>query len=235
MLTFVTWRWTPPQGYRSTYGPATVNTLRRMVARWYPDPHRFLCVTDDTQGIDADVEIVPPWNDFASVPNPSGNRNPSCYRRLRAFAPDIASTFGERFVSMDLDLVITGDLRPLLHRPEDFVIYGDTNPQTYYNGSLFLMNAGARPQVWTRFDPATSPKLSKAAGHHGSDQGWISYCLGPREQKWTRAHGVYSYRNEIAMNGNRLPADARVVVCHGVHDPWTAPLKTFSWVREAYR
>lgn len=233
-LTVVTWRWTPPPGYRSTFSPDTVNVLKRQVARNYSKPHRFLCVTDDPAGIDSDVEIVPAWNDFAAVPSPHGSVNPSCYRRLRMFHPEIGSVLGDRFVSLDLDLVITGDLSPVWDRPEEIVLYGDTNPRTFYNGSMILMNAGARPQVWTDFDPHVSPGLAKAAGHFGSDQGWISYRLGPNEAKWGKADGVYSYRNHIAKNQNQLPANAKVVVCHGAHDPWKAPLNSLLWVQEAY-
>jgi hypothetical protein len=231
MLTVVCWRWEPPAGYRSQFGPAAVNVLRRMVARHYPRPHRFVCVTDAPAGLDPEVIALPPWNDFADVPSPSGGRNPSCYRRLRAFHPDIAETLGERFVSLDLDVVITGDLRPLWDRPEDFVIYGDTNPRTFYNGSMFLLSSGARPRVWAAFDPARSPGLSKAAGHHGSDQGWISYCLGPGEAKWTSKDGAYSYRNEIAQDQRQLPEDARIVFFHGHVDPWSPYAQMIPWVK----
>lgn len=233
----VTWRWAPAAGYRSTFLPETVNVLRRMVARNYPRPHRFLCVTDDPDGLDPEVEIVPAWNDYAHVLSPTGApRNPSCYRRLRMFHPEIGRVFGDRFVSLDLDMVITGDLRPLWDRPEDIVLYGDTNPRTYYNGSMILLRAGARPQVWTEFDPVVSPQQSKAAGHHGSDQGWISYRLGPGEAKWSQADGVYSYRNDLAPNGaSRLPADARLIVFHGNVDPWAPSGQRLPWVVEHYR
>lgn len=235
MLTFVTWKWTPPRGYRSTFGPETVNTLKRMVDRHYHAPHRFLCVTDNSSGIDADVEIVQPWNDFTQVPSPSGGRNPSCYRRLRAFAPDIGEVFGPRFVSLDLDVVVTGDLRPLFDRPEDFVIYGDTNPKTFYNGSLFVLTAGTRSQVWTSFDPVKSPQASRSAGHFGSDQGWLSHCLGPHEMKWTKADGVYSYQNDfVKTRRSELPDDARIVVFHGNVDPWSACAQQVKWVRTHY-
>lgn len=238
MLSVVCWKWPPLPGYRSKFGPQTVNVLRRMVARHYPDPHRFLCVTDTPKGLEPGVEFVPAWNDFARVPAPSGRRNPSCYRRLRAFAPDIGATFGPRFVSLDLDLVITGDLRPLWNRPDDFVIWGDTNPRTYYNGSMFLLNAGARPQVWTTFKPLKSPQQARAAGHFGSDQGWISFCLGPGEAKWTQDDGVYSFRNhlngETAEPSHELPENARVVVFHGAHDPWGPHAQQIEWVRRHY-
>lgn len=239
MISVVCWKWQPPAGYRSTFGPQTVNVLRRMVARHYPDPHRFICVTDDRDGLDPEVEVIPAWNDFASLPAPSGRRNPSCYRRLRAFAPDIAEAFGPRFVSLDLDMVIAGDLRPIWNRPEPFVIWGDTNPRTFYNGSMFLMDAGARPQVWTSFHPLTSPQQATAAGHFGSDQGWISHCLGPKEATWTPADGVYSFRNhlngETAHPKTALPPNARVVVFHGAVDPWSPSAQRLQWVREHYR
>jgi hypothetical protein len=238
VLSIVTWKWTPAPGYRSTFGPQTVNVLRRMVARHYPEPHRFLCVTDDAKGLDPEVEVIPAWNDFAAVPAPSGRRNPSCYRRLRAFHPEIGATFGPRFVSLDLDLVITGDLRPLWHRREPFIIWGDTNPRTYYNGSMFLMDAGARPQVWTTFHPKKSPMQARVAGHFGSDQGWISFCLGPHEAKWTQADGVYSFRNhlhgETAAPSQQLPANATVVIFHGHRDPWDRHSQRIDWVREHY-
>ncbi len=236
-LSIVTFKWKPFKGYRSTFGPETVNVLKRMVDRHYPDPHRVICVTDEPDGIDADVEIVPLWNDYADVPSPHGGKNPSCYRRLKAYAPDIAAIFGPRFVMMDLDCVIVGDMRPVWNRPEDFVIWGDTNPQpgSHYNGGMVLQSAGARKQVWERFDPKTSPRQSLTAKCWGSDQGWISYCLGPGEKKWTREDGVYSWRNHLQRNGYKLPENARIVMFHGSTDPWSADVKDVAWIQRCYR
>lgn len=238
MMTFVTWKWKPHAGYRSEFAPDTVNVLKRMVDRHYQAPHRFICVTDDATGIDSSVEILPLWNDFAKVPSPHGGKNPSCYRRLRLFHPDAAQWFGERFVSMDLDVVITSDLRPLLDRPEPFVCWGNTHPTTHYNGSLMLLTAGARPKVWSEFDPHVSPQRAKDAGCFGSDQGWISYCLGAGEPRWGHKDGVYSYRNDLSPNGHagKLPANARIVVFHGRWDPWSMHIQQdCPWVREHYR
>lgn len=233
--TIVCWKWTPAPGYRSTFGPDTVNTLRAMVARHYPHPHRFLCVTDNAEGLDPRVEILQDFGDFADLPSPHGGKNPSCYRRLRLFHPEAAQWFGARFVSMDLDCVIARDVTPLWDRPEDFVMWGDTNPRTTFNGSMVLMTAGARSQVWERFDPATSPAQAKASGCWGSDQGWISFVLGKGETRWNRADGVYSFRNDIQRDMRRLPSDARIVFFHGSQDPWGSYAQTnCPWVREHY-
>lgn len=233
----VCWRWKQP-GYRSTFGPEVVNTLRRMVARWYPYPHRFICVTDDPAGIDATVEVLPDFGDFLDVVSPFGAHRPACYRRLRLFHPDAAQWFGERFVSIDLDTVITGDLTSVWNRPESFVIWGKTNPTTYYNGSMMLLEAGARPQVWTDFDPVESPLAAKAAGQFGSDQAWISYCLGPGEAMWSYLDGVYSLRNDFGPGRyRRPPPNARLVFFHGskVDPPWSGMAQTrHPWIRTYY-
>lgn len=237
MLTVVTWKWRPNPGYRSTFGPETVNTLQRMVARHYPDPHTFVCVTDDAEGIDTDhVRIVPAWNDFARVPSPHAGNKPSCYRRLRLFKPDIGETLGSRIVSLDLDCVVTGDLRPVWNRPEPFVIWGDTNRRTLYNGSMILLTAGAKPQLWTDFDPRTSPARAHAAGNFGSDQAWISFRLGPGQAMWKRGDGVLSFRNDLLrFHGGRLPAEARIVFFHGPSDPWdTAVQERYPWIKKHY-
>lgn len=234
MLTVVCFKWTPLPGYRSKYGPETVNTLRRMVARCYPHPHDFVCVTDDAAGIDPEVRIVPLWSDFADVPNHSGPKHPSCYRRLKLFASEMADVIGPRFVALDLDCVLTADVSSLWNRPEEFVIWGKTHYSTFYNGSMMLMTAGARAQVWTSFDPQRSPAAAAAAGHFGSDQAWISHCLGPNEARWSHRDGVYSYRNDLRRRPSALPATARIVLFHGRLDPWSPGVAALPWVKVNY-
>jgi hypothetical protein len=239
MLRIVCWKWKPKGAYRSTFGPETVNTLKRMVARHYAKSHELVCITDDAQGIDADVRVIPLWSDHAEVPSPHGPGNPSCYRRLKAFSAEARELIGERFVSVDLDCVITGDLSPLWDRPERFVIWGDTSPRTPYNGSMFLMTAGSRRQVWERFDPVRSPLIAKAKGYFGSDQAWIGACLGDGEPRWSTADGVYSFRNHLQdpyRPARALPANAAIVFFHGKWDPWHPEVQAkYGWVREHYR
>lgn len=240
MLTVVTFKWAQP-GYRSKFIAAHVATLRRMVARHYPHPHRFVLITDNPDRDAAalahtDIEVFELWPDLANVPNPSGSRNPSCYRRLKVFARNAGEWLGERVVTLDLDTVITGDMSPVWNRPEPFVIWGDTAPSTPYNGSMCLFTAGARPQLWERFDPQISPQQGMRLGYFGSDQAWIAACLGPNEPKWTKADGVFSFRNEVLTRGGRLPDGARVVFFHGRYDPWGVDTQRIApWVVEHYR
>jgi len=230
-LTVVTWKWSVP-GYRSDFCAEHVNVLRRMVARHYSRPHRFCCVTNEPEGLDPQVEVIPDREDFSKLPSPHGGKNPSCYRRLRLFAPDAAETFGPRFVSMDIDCVVVRDLAPLWDRADDFVIWGDTNRHTFYNGSMMLLRAGTRTAVWNNFDPRRSPELARRSGQFGSDQAWISFCLGRGQKMWSRLDGVYSYRNEIMRRANILPPDARIVMFHGLIDPWSPEAQRIGWVRQ---
>jgi len=237
MLTVVTWKWRPPRAYRSTYAPETVHTLKRMVAAHYAAPHRFVCVTDDPTGLDG-IETIPiPHPELIAIPPPEGRNWPSCYVRLSAFAPQAAGWLGPRYVSLDLDTVIVGDLAPLFDRSESFAIWNETDwPRTqFYNASLWLHTPGTRTQVWDRFDPATSPLAAFKAGGRGGDQAWISHVLGKGEAVFTPADGVLSFRRHIEVPRRfRLPAGARIVNFHGVVDPWSRVGQTHGWVREFY-
>jgi hypothetical protein len=242
MLTVVTFLWKPFEGYRSQFKGEHVDVLARMVRRNLSVPHRFVCITDDPSDITEKVDILPLWSDHAEIPSPhdrKGKHNPSCYRRLKIFARDAADWLGTRILSLDLDCVITGSLDELVARPEDFVIWGETNATSPYNGSMVLLTAGARPQVWESFDRETSPAASFAAGYFGSDQGWIAYCLGPHEARFRADEGVLSYRLHVkrGTHGNRLelPRHARVVFFHGEVDPWSPEAQRLDWVREHWR
>lgn len=236
MLTVLTFKWRAPPGYRSTFLGEHVDTLARMVKRHYREPHRFVCVTDDATGITGKgIELFHLWPDFANVRNPSGHKNPSCYRRLRVFAKNAGDWLGDRFVCLDLDCVIVGDMTPLWNREDDFVIWKSTTAGNFYNGSMFLLKAGARPNVWRDFDPAVSPTLTKQAHLYGSDQAWIAYALGGGEPTWSAEDGVYSFRNELRAGGDKLPENARIVFFHGKDDPWQQGPQRLAWVRKHYR
>jgi hypothetical protein len=232
----VCWKWAKP-GYRSKFDADAVNVLRNQVARHYPEPHRFICITDDPAGIDDGIETYPLGDLYLDLKNPTWTWGPNCYPRLQAFSPEFEQVAGRRFVSMDLDTVITGDLRPLWNRPEDFVIYASVQAKNAYNGSMFMMTAGARRQVWELFDPTSSPAKANAAGNTGSDQGWIQYILGRREATWTARDGIYAYRWDcLKARRGGLPHGCRMVVFHGKFDPWQPETQRQSpWIAQHYQ
>ena len=147
-----------------------------MVARNLTLPHRFVCVTDDKiEG----VETVPfDWRKH--VPG-------TVYARLMQHNTEWARVnLGERILSLDLDIVITGNFDHVAGRKEDFVIWRNPNfgqpRRAFYQSSVQLFSAGARPQLWTDFDPVETPKWCNWR-FGGAEQAWISERLD-----WTEAY-----------------------------------------------
>lgn len=229
MITVVTFKWETP-GYRAKFTSEHVNILRRMVARHYDKPHRFLCITDNPDGLDGGIETAPLWSDHRHVANPTGGGRPACYLRLKLFDPSMRDVLGDRFVMLDLDCIITGNLSPIFDRPEDAVFWNAPKVPWPYNGAMYMMNTGARPQVWEEFDSEISPAETTARGYRGSDQAWISHKLGPGEAVWTDKDGVYYLG---AMRNRRMPPpNARIIFTTGGTAPWTLP---YQWVKRHYR
>lgn len=235
-LKVVCWKWVSPIGYRSAFTHVQVNNLYKMVSRQYKKPFEFVCITDNDRLLDSAIRVIPlqTIEKFAHLPSPHGGVNPACYRRLVMYSEEARELIGERFVSMDLDVVLVNDVTPIWDRPEvDFMIWGETLRRTPYNGSMQLMTAGARKQVYERFNPDTSPQEARRAGFDGSDQAWISYVLGPHEKRWTKDDGVFSFRLHVRPQGGKMPKGARIIFFEGQVDPWSPIAKKMCpWIEE---
>jgi hypothetical protein len=221
-LQIVLWKWANPNKLHIIFdfSADAVNRLARQLGQHLSIPHDVVCITDNPSGIDSGIRVLPMWEDHAELGG--------CWRRLRAFAPDMSELIGPRFAWIDLDSVIVGSMDAVLGRSEDLILYRSNSvANTPYNGSMLLMNAGARPQIWDRFDPATSPGLVREAGLTGTDQAWISHILGPDEAVWDASDGVMHFKRDCVPN---LPEHARIVFFPGPqkmhlpnarrHAPW---------------
>jgi len=236
MLNIICWKWKPLEGFRTEFTAHHVNVLYNMVSRNTTIPFKFNCITDDGEGILPEVRIIPLWDDCKELlPNTKKGDKPSCYRRLKVFAKD--APFEDRVVSIDLDCVILGNIDHVLSRPEDFVCLQGTAKRTPYNGGLWSLKVGSRPQVWEIFDPQTSPNLVKKAMFIGSDQGWISYVLGPKEKTYSIKDGVYCFmRDFVKPKKIKLPSNAKMVMFQGNFDPWDVSVQEqYPWVSKYYQ
>lgn len=219
-LAVVAWKWRGTRDYTSAH----VNVLARAISANLTVEHEFVCVTDDPKGLNRSIRPVPlPKFDHIKV-RPGF---PSCYVRLHPFDPDFARQLGPRFLTIDVDAVITGSLDHLVKRDEDFVIWENTTKpgRIHYQGGLMLMNAGARPKVWEDFRGEESRDLTASLGLVGSDQAWITHCLYPGEASWTHADGL-AYR-EDCRNG-KPPKWACMVQITGRLKPWHPGFR-FHW------
>lgn len=225
MLTVLAWYWKQPEG-RTQYTPLHVEIWSHMVRRHLSMPHRIAVVTDEPISIEG-VEVIRPPSDFVDIRIPSWpEHRPQCLRRLSMFRPDAADWFGERFVCMDLDCVVGAPLGPLFRTDADFKMAVGTERSRPYNGSMMLMTAGARPQVYEQF--TREGAIAAGSKFIGSDQAWLAYCLGPNEAKWTERDG-------LCYHGLPRPADVqrRISFFPGSKKPWDCSHDP--WVKSNYR
>lgn len=204
-----------------------VNILARSVARNTTIPYEFFCVTDDPTGLDDGIRVIPLWDDHAEMGG--------CYRRLKMYSSEMAEVIGPRFINLDIDIVVCGNLDAILSRPEPFVAWKDFNfKQQAFCGSVTLMDAGVHAKVWDTFDPRAALKLRHGIG---TDQRWAYHVLGRNVPMWDQDDGIYSFWGHLRNKPHRpLPANAAMVVFHGPCGPAMTNLqKLHPWILEHWR
>jgi hypothetical protein len=231
MITVLTWLWAQPGG-RTNYTAESVNVWADMIDRHLAMDHEIACVTNMPDGIAERVRIIAPPGDFEDVRIPTWSEArapglPQCFRRIAMFRPDAADIFGDRFVSMDLDCVVSDSLDPLFDRPDDFVMYRGVTMERPFNGSMVMMTAGCRSQVYTDFTPERAIEAGKQ--YLGSDQAWISHKLGWGEATWGVEDGVQAWGSRY--NGGANPP--RLTFFLSPVKPWD--LAGNDWIDLHYR
>jgi len=235
MITIVSFKWKKDDsGYRlnsGTYTADHVNKLFRSLKRNSTIPFRFVCVTDDKSGIDSDIEIIDLWDKCRNLGG--------CYNRLYIFSQDMKNIFGDRFLTIDLDCVVVGNIDSILTRNEDFLInkfIGKGNLNQKYNGSLIMMNSGARETVWSRFNFDESAKyldnIRTSRLLIGSDQAWIQTILGENEITFSDSDGIYDY--SFLPDRQVLPDNAKIIFFPGRVDP-SAQSEHVDWIKTYWR
>lgn len=107
------------------YGSTYVNRLLSGVRKHLSLPFRFVCLTDDGNGIDPQVEIHPlpvtPFDERAFDARKGGET----WRKVGLFQPGLAGLQGDNLF-LDLDVVITGSLDEFFeYAPGQFCVIHD--------------------------------------------------------------------------------------------------------------
>lgn len=218
-LVVCSWLWSQPNG-RTSYQAEHVNIWADSVSRHLSMDHEVAIITDMADGIDPSIRIIEPPRDFEDIRLSTwdaGKGFPQCLRRLAMYRADAADWIGERFVSMDLDCVVAASLDPLFDIEDDFRIYRGTSDARPYNGSMQMMTAGARSQVYDEF----TQERAEEAGRKfvGSDQAWISHVLGWGEATWGPEDGVVWWGSSRNASAPRH----RLMFFPGSPKPWDMP------------
>lgn len=223
-ITVCLWHW----GRR--YGREHLVNMQAMLARHLHLPHEIVVITDRPQDAPAGCRAF-------DVKHTILKPDSKCLRRMWLYAGQLPKgrpwpgDLGSRLLQLDLDMVLTDDITPLVDRPEPFVILkGESTRQPYrphgwaFNATVMLLDAGARHDVYDTYaaDPVGVTKKANADGWDvttNSDQGIATYLLKDNPPAhWTTADGIYAYRGIAGPDGNKdkgLPAGCRIVSFHG--------------------
>ena len=249
MLSVVVFKWEPyanqlesiPTQVGPTkvdYGAAHVNTHYNMVARNLHIPFRYVLITDKRDhSINENVIQLDLWNNHRELGG--------CYHRLFTFSYEFKNWVGDRFCAMDLDMIITGDITPLLSRTEDFVYYrmrGSDGTGWRMNNGMYMMNTGARVAYWEMFDRDPRQAMNARVGP-GTDQGWTNFCISSLYNElgenayWQQGKdGIYDMRQDIIeKNRTDLPEDCRILMWPGPRDPQQEQFrKKYNFIEKYY-
>jgi len=226
----------------TAYGPEYVNILHTMVRRQLTRPCRFVCLTDDTAGIDPVIECRPlPEIDLAGAPSYSG------WRKLSSFSPALNDLDGP-ILFLDLDLVITGNIDAFFDHPGDFCIIENWTQLNRGIGNSSVYRYAARKYNYIFED--WQKRGEEILTQHQNEQIYLSHMAKPLTywpESWCR-----SFKRHCLPGGilnwfipPRLPPEAKMIVFHGHPKPPDAAqgvwpgrfrrLRPAPWVREHWR
>lgn len=232
------WKWKSPTAGGPVFSADYVNRMAAMLRRHLHMPHELFCITDDRAGIDPAVQIV-------ALPETLRD-TPRCRRRMRQFDFDFAKQFGPRILAIDLDMVIVGDITPLVRRPEPLVLF-KIGYADVFSGSILLMTPAALHGLWLEYaaDPEGYPKTAWPRGV-GSDQAMLNHYVksfAGSVPHWTERDGLITFfgsgyerfeRYGVGPSRPNLPAGARIVVLgsadlHVLEEPERYPWVKAHW------
>lgn len=213
------------------YGVDYANVLARAVRDHLAVPHRFVCITDQAEGLDPLIEPV----SLPPIPLDRGKWTLGMWPKLVMFERSVFPG-GDLVLYVDLDVLITGDLEPLVRRVQErrgLHIIREWNPTPYNvvpralrpdrgsNSSVVGFFPGEQRRIWERFiaDPEGSfvrlRNDQRFINAHATDkQYWpAAWC-----QSFRRSCVWYYPVNRIFPTPT-LPRRARILVFHGRPNP----------------
>lgn len=208
----------------SKYSVDYVNRLYGMVERNLKEDFCFYCMTENAEGIRAEVNILP-------LPD-LGLKG--WWYKLYLFNEDFYGLTGD-VLFLDLDVVITGSLDGLVNYQRDKFCISPDEKNGDYNSSVMRFKLGSRPYVWNAFWDQREVIVAKMHG----DQDWVEHvCLeaeifpkpyvvsfkydcqsrakfgGGSIGRWLRRKGWFKPKKQSVV-----PEGTSIVLFHGKPDP----------------
>ncbi|MEM0977110.1 MAG: glycosyl transferase [Pseudomonadota bacterium] len=214
--------------YGTLYGPEYTNRLYAGLKRWATSDIRMFCMTDDANGIDPSVEILPlPSEPFHARMFKAMETTAKRGRlqKISMFRPDLVPDLQGPVMVFDLDVVITGDVVALRdYKPGKICMRREWNSggkaPSLGHGSVERFDPKLHPYLYTYMAENTEEAVEFA---NGSEQSYTSRLADregdfePFPDEWIVSF-KYACRPPRPLNlviEPRLPKDAKVVCFHG--------------------
>ncbi len=232
------------------YGPDYVDKLHSMVRRNMTRPYRFVCFTDDADGISPEIECKPfPRLGIGDFDEGAAWTRAHGWLKVATFAAPLEDLTGPT-LCLDLDIVITGSLEPFFDEPGEFVVIKEWDKKDATgNTSAYRFEAGAHGAL---LDDLRG-NLSSAQTDYRNEQEFVTgYFARMGKLRYWPAGWCVSFKRHCMARGvagwlrpASIPDGARIVVFHGKPNPpdaiigrsgkWYRRVIPVKWVDELWR
>ena len=232
------------------YGPDYVNKLHSMVGRNMSRSYRFVCLTNDTTGINPDIETypipkiaIPEFDSAAKWTQLHG------WLKVTVFAAPLHDLTGPTLF-LDVDIVITGSLDEFFDIPGEFIVIKEWDKRDDTgNTSAFRFMAGAHGNLIDQL----AHSLDSAQRDYRNEQEFVtSYFARKGSLSYWPTAWCVSFKRHCMHRGimgflkpARIPQGAKIVVFHGKPNPpdaiagrsgkWYRRVLPVAWVDELWR
>ena len=184
------------------YSVDYVNILLAMIFRNTSKEFRFLCFTDDAQGLSHRAD---------AMPLPLELKGAGWFNKLYLFKDGLFKR-GQQIFYFDLDTMITGSLDEIFDYRGDFCILRDfLHLGSKYGSGVMSWQSGEVAHIWNNYQAAGYPRVD------GGDQNWIEQQV-QRADFWQDEFPSEFVSWKVYCRGG-VPKDAKVVCFHGKPKP----------------
>lgn len=232
------------------YGPEYVNKLHNMVGRNLKRPFRFVCLTDDAEGIDPQIEVKPiPAIGFDEFDQRKPWTFAHGWLKLTSFASPLYDLQG-RTLFLDLDIVILDSLDPFFEQKGEFIVIREWDKSDGTgNTSAYIYTIGAHTDALDHLKNNYPASIADVRNEQEfitgylSRQGKLSYW----PEAWCRSFKRHCLRRGLMgwFAPPVIPPGARIIAFHGKPNPpdaiagvsgkWYRRVMPTQWVADHWR
>lgn len=225
------------------YNHEYVNKLYSMVSRHLSLPFRFVCLTDDSDGLAPDIETLP----IPALHVPA-HKAVSPWRKLALLSGRIGDLSGKALF-LDLDVVILDSIDCFFTYSDKFTIIENWTQrgQGIGNSSVYCFEIGRYSEVVDYYNA----HMDEVLDSYRNEQIYLSKKIGDIEfwpASWCRSFKFHAIpRGPMRwLRAPRIPPHCKILVFHGHPDPdealageyggrWHKYFKPATWIGDYWK